>query len=327
MTQRDLTRRDGPQRDQAPIKVLYVAGAGRSGSTLIARLLGELDGYVHIGEASRYLFHERMYARMRVCGCGEEVDTCPFWGPHVPTIDPDLRRAATEAVRVRYLVLPTALRRRRLGVARHDALCHEMGTLLRRVARDAGARVLVDSSKNPANGFLLASTPGIELHVLHLVRHPGGVARSWSRPKGYLRHYSAPRVVSWWLAMNLFAERLGRRAVSYDRVRYEDAVADPAALLRRLTASLGVGIPSSQAPDLSFLTGAHARFGVQHALAGNPDKLQRGSTEISDRGWSLPTGRRLLVNALSAPLRWRYGYDGHGVRGQERVTPASSSRA
>ncbi len=319
-----MTDRGPSDEEQAPIKVLYVAGAGRSGSTLIARLLGELDGYVHIGEASRYLFHERMYTRMRVCGCGEEVDVCPFWGPHVPTIDPDVRRVATEAVRVRYLALPAFLRQRHLGRTEQDALRREMGAILRRVANDADARVLVDGSKNPANGFLLTSIPGVELHVLHLVRHPGGVVRSWSRPKGYLRHYSAPRVVSWWLAMNLFAERLGRRAVSYDRVRYEDAVADPAALLRRLTTSLGVGTPSPQEPDLSFLAGANASFGVQHALAGNPDKLQRGSTEISDRGWSLPTGRRLLVSALSAPLRWRYGYDGHGVRGQPRVTPASA---
>jgi hypothetical protein len=311
------------QRSEVPLKVLYLAGAGRSGSTLVARLFGELDGYVHIGEASRYLFHQRMFSRIRVCGCGEDVDVCPFWRRHVATIDPALRRAATEAVRVRYLALPEPLRRRRLGAPRHDALCNEMASILRRVAQDAGARVLVDGSKNPANGFLLAAAPGIDLHVLHLVRHPGGVVASWSRPKGYLRHYSAPRVVSWWLAMNLFAERLGRRAVSYDRVRYEDAVADPAALLRRMTARLGVGEPTPEAPDLSFLTGDRARFGVQHALAGNPDKLQQGSTQISDRGWSLPTPRRLWVGAMSAPLRWRYGYDGHGVRGAQRVRPIS----
>jgi hypothetical protein len=37
------------------VTVLYVAGTGRSGSTLLARVLGEADGFVAAGEL-RYVW-------------------------------------------------------------------------------------------------------------------------------------------------------------------------------------------------------------------------------------------------------------------------------
>ena len=32
------------------LKVLFIAGTSRSGSTLLGQLLGQIDGFIHIGE-------------------------------------------------------------------------------------------------------------------------------------------------------------------------------------------------------------------------------------------------------------------------------------
>lgn len=37
-----------------PVRVLYIAGIGRSGSTLLARALGEVDGFVAAGEVMHF---------------------------------------------------------------------------------------------------------------------------------------------------------------------------------------------------------------------------------------------------------------------------------
>ena len=47
--------RGAPAGSPDPVRVLYVAGAGRSGSTVLANLLGEVPGFVSVGEV-RFLW-------------------------------------------------------------------------------------------------------------------------------------------------------------------------------------------------------------------------------------------------------------------------------
>jgi hypothetical protein len=57
--------------------VLFIAGTGRSGSTLLERALGAMPGYVNVGELID-LFR-RVAAEDERCGCGERFSACPFW--------------------------------------------------------------------------------------------------------------------------------------------------------------------------------------------------------------------------------------------------------
>jgi hypothetical protein len=61
----------------ARVRVLYVAGTGRSGSTLVAAMLGQLRGAFAAGEV-RYVW-QRGLAERRPCGCGAPVPDCPVW--------------------------------------------------------------------------------------------------------------------------------------------------------------------------------------------------------------------------------------------------------
>ena len=58
--------------------VLYVGGLGRSGSTLLDRMLGRLDDVWSVGE----LVHlwERGVKENNRCGCGQPFADCQFWG-------------------------------------------------------------------------------------------------------------------------------------------------------------------------------------------------------------------------------------------------------
>ena len=57
--------------------VLYIAGPGRSGSTLLDLVLGQVDGVVSIGEL-RNLWYAGFHGAWP-CGCGKPVTECPFW--------------------------------------------------------------------------------------------------------------------------------------------------------------------------------------------------------------------------------------------------------
>ena len=65
--------------------VLYIAGTGRSGSTVLAAILGEVEGVFAAGEV-RYLW-QRGLVEGRLCGCGVPVAECPLWSAVLATVE------------------------------------------------------------------------------------------------------------------------------------------------------------------------------------------------------------------------------------------------
>ena len=59
------------------VPVLYLAGLGRSGTTLIERTLAETPGVTGLGEVMH--LWERGLGRNELCGCGVPFASCPFW--------------------------------------------------------------------------------------------------------------------------------------------------------------------------------------------------------------------------------------------------------
>src|ERR1700743_2959648 len=57
--------------------VIYIAGSGRSGSTLLERVLGEMPGAVNVGELIDVF--RRTAPLGERCGCGLPFTDCPFW--------------------------------------------------------------------------------------------------------------------------------------------------------------------------------------------------------------------------------------------------------
>lgn len=60
-----------------PVTVAYIGGMGRSGSTLLARVLGQVPGVCQVGELC-YLWKQSVL-RDRLCSCGRAFSACPFW--------------------------------------------------------------------------------------------------------------------------------------------------------------------------------------------------------------------------------------------------------
>jgi len=59
------------------MKVLYIGGSGRSGTTIIGNILGSARGFVHVGEL-RYIF-DRGLIQNRLCGCSAPFRRCSVW--------------------------------------------------------------------------------------------------------------------------------------------------------------------------------------------------------------------------------------------------------
>jgi hypothetical protein len=296
--------------------VLFIAGAGRSGSTLLDGILGQLDGFFAAGEL-RYLW-ERGLQEGRLCGCGVPVRDCPIWravlasafGPGVDAnAAAELQRQATRARRAPAMILSGRLGRRRPG-----RLAAALGPLYQAIRESTGCRVLVDSSKLPSYGALLEALPGVELYVLHLVRDPRATAWSWLRRKR-LTDTPAPRLMqrqppgksaAMWMVWNLTAALLWSGGPRYLRLRYEDLVRRPEAAVRRIAELVGES-PAA----LPFPVPGRVALAPTHSVAGNPGRLDTGEVALRlDDEWSsrLRPRHRLVVTLATWPLLRHYRY-------------------
>ncbi|WP_229788829.1 sulfotransferase [Thermopolyspora flexuosa] len=310
-------------------RVIYVGGLGRSGTTLLERLLGELPGVVALGEVVH--LWARGIDRDEPCGCGLPFLRCPFWrrvgerafggwSPELARRVLALRRRVDRTRRIPVLARRTTRpgRTPRPGSApparRPDRL-REYAEAYRRLYRAAGevtgAEVIVDSSKHASLAFCLASA-GEPVSVVHMVRDARAVAHSWSRwvPRpedgSPMTRWRPAATAVHWLAQNLAFHLLARRGVPVTRVRYEDLVDAPRQTLGRLARRLG--LPAAQP---SFLADDAAVLSVGHTVSGNPMRFAVGTVPLRrDDAWRTGMARRdrWLVTALTWPLLLRYGY-------------------
>jgi hypothetical protein len=300
-------------------RVLYLGGLGRSGTTLVERLLGELPSVCALGEIV-HLWQRDIRDNER-CGCGARFAACSFWrrvGEQAfggwANVDVDRVHALRDAVeRTRFIP--------RLANAQEPGpRVREYANFYARVytaaAEVSGAAVVVDSSKHSALAHVLRWADDIDLRVVHVVRDARGVAYSWtktvSRPEtdgsDEMTRYSPGRSAMLWNAHNAAFGLLARRGVAVRRIRYEQFLDDPRFALHELAEFAGVRITDA---DLNFLGDGHADLGVGHSAAGNPMRFTVGRLPLRrDDAWvhALPGNQRRLVGAVCAPMLRAYGY-------------------
>jgi Sulfotransferase family len=316
-------------RPQMNPSVLYIAGTGRSGSTLLAGLLGRLDGHVAVGEL-RYLW-SRTLVDDHLCECGARFRNCPFWtdvfaeafGGFDESRPEDVARLATRVDRIRYIPRLAAPALRSADYrADLEAFGQVLHALYAAILSVSGASVVVDSSKDPSYAYLLCACPSLDVALVHLVRDSRAVAYSWTRERvrpevhwkvEYMQQRPPFLSARRWVQYHLVLDALERRVPRSLRVRYEDLAADPDAVVPRV-AELSAALPRVPAATTSGPAAAPApRSGTQpagHSVAGNPVRFEGPGPIRPDLAWvkEMAPGDRRLVTAVTAPLLARYGY-------------------
>jgi hypothetical protein len=302
------------------VKVVYIAGSGRSGSTIVDNILGQLEGWVSVGEV-RFLW-ERGIEQDRTCGCGEAFSACPFWQAVLARAFPDgvdpgrMRALLDRGTRARRIPALLGRSRRRRFVRRDLAeLTTALGALYTAIADVSGARVVVDSSKLPTYGAVLGEVPGIDLRVVHLVRDPRATAYSWlrtkalpDRPGADMQRQSPLHSSALWTLWNAMAEVFWGRSPRATRVRYEDFVRAPRPTIARIVARADE--PPEDGP---FVSETEVELTPAHGVAGNPSRFTTGRVALrADDAWRTemrPADRR-TVTSVTWPLLRRHGYAG-----------------
>ena len=313
----------------SPVKSLvYIASTGYSGSTLLESILGTNEGCLNLGEICKLRFWP-------LCSCGAMVADCSFW----TSLEKQLQNRP-DGAGSRLQDWHVQIKRSRSGIAKllHDAfiitgcpgtlevfkaLSPEIRAfsdgsrralaLFETAAQHTGARVIVDSSKDPVLLKHLYALAPERLRLIHLVRDPRAVAHSFV--KNFARDGAtygsedsqqaptASQAAQYWRSRNLNIERTAWRIPAHQQllIRYEDLCQDREASASVLSEFLGeeIRIPET------------LRLRQQHTLAGNPMRLTQDHIEVKlNQEWTSRLGAQdaaVILQATGALAR-RYGY-------------------
>ncbi|MCW2502446.1 MAG: sulfotransferase [Actinomycetia bacterium] len=306
-----------------PARVLYLGGIGRSGSTLLERMIAQIPGTWSLGEVV-HLWTRGIRDNER-CGCGESFHACAFWTGIGQTAfggwgNVDVERMEALAAQVDeikytpYLLGRTGPRGFRSALAEYAEAYRKVYDATRALT---GAEVVIDSSKHTSLAYVLRQAPGIDVQLLHMVRDSRGVAYSWTkkvrRPEvtsseSYMPVFSPARIAVLWAGHNVLLELPRVLGTPTKLLRYEEFAQDPKAMLAAVQEF--AKLPSGGS-TLDFLDGDQVDLGINHTVAGNPMRFTSGRIAVTcDEEWrtALPRKDRRTVTALTAPVAALLGY-------------------
>lgn len=320
---------------QAPA-VIFLAGSGRSGSTLLERMLGGIPGFVNVGELID-LFR-RVYDGDELCGCGERFSQCPFWREVGERAfggwESDLiaKVAAMQLAVARQRFIP-----RHLSPVQGEVFRRVVGDyrgvyaeLYRAIATTAGVRVVVDASKWPAQALAL-SGGGIDLRVIHMIRDVRGVA--WSMSKRDVSRPQATRgpemmfnrglvsAATRWSVCQAEVDAVRMTGTRVATVDYEPLARQPRAEVSRALQALDLPVTEAQ---LGHLGEGEAKLGRSHGLSGNPSRFTDGVTLLRvDEEWrtQMSKPRQAMLGLFALPHRARRAL----APSERRLTGSTSS--
>jgi hypothetical protein len=266
-----------PPVSEDKLKVVYVMGAGRSGSTILGITLGNCTNVFYAGELNLWLGRQ---GRSPLPG----AERVRFWDAVREEVASDLpgRQARNLEKTASLFDVRSWPSQRRLR-KRYRRVTED---LYRSIALVAGATHIVDSSHFPRRAKELQKLVGIDLYLLFLTRDPQNVVASYVGDDMVFPRFNTVNTnVYLWLTylLSLFVflrHPRDRRLL----VSYEGFIADPEGVLRDILGCIG---SNASTPDLRVLD-----TGV--AFHGNPI-LRAEVVALEDRPRTRSRGSRMTA--------------------------------
>lgn len=307
------------QKDK--IKIINVTGSGRSGSTILGNVLGQINGFFFGGEVCN--LWSQSLAGNRLCGCNIPSKECEVWKSifneafgGMDKIDvKHMRQMMRRGIRTRYIPLLFMPGGKELLKSKVGLFLDNLEKLYLAIKKVTNSNVIVDCSKHSGYGYMLSLIPEVDLYIIHLVRDPRAVTFSWLKKKIqpdkdetlYMSQYGPFKSCLQWNIRNVLAETFWEKNKSkYIRVRYEDFTNNPKNVIQSI-----VSMVNEVPPSLPFVDEHKVKLGINHGVWGNPSRFRSGIVELQkDEEWKekMKKGDKIISTIYTWPLLLKYEY-------------------
>lgn len=294
------------------MKIIYIIGSGRSGSTLLERVLNSNPDVCGVGEL--HAMWRLPWQTLR-CSCGDFLPDCSFWTDVLETGGLDDNRMAKlkelewSVVRNKFLI------RNRFDLERvsQDPGAQEFlsiqNDLFSAISKVSGCSTIVDSSKSGPRGWVLSA--GLDIVHLHSYRNARDVIASWRKPKfqpatgkPMLKPSVPYAAMDWWRAEQ--SARMLKKKHTVCRLNYKTFAKAPKETLKKVLDPVAPGLVD----EVAWLSdNSVKRDGAYHSLNGNPDRFSNDDIVIRPKrvgNEDLPVLDSVLVSVVGGGLNLFY---------------------
>lgn len=290
------------------MRLLYISGSGRSGSTLIERILHSSPDCAALGE-----FHclWRLHPSEIACSCGAGFEGDAFWSGV-------MRSGGVDAADIGELRRLEPILSRSGYISRHGFSLAALAAqpevrqfldiqfaIFEAASKISGRNVVVDSSKAGPRAWLLACDS--RTSIIHVYRNPTDVIASWRSRKfdkglgREMQRLSVGQAMLDWWKVEYFARRIAKQR-QVGMIDYAALCNNPRFMLTHALADAGL----ASVGDPQWLSEDKVQSGRDyHSLNGNPDRFDTGPIKIARRtvNWSTyDVGDRLTIQCAGAAL-------------------------
>lgn len=276
------------------LKLIYITGIGRNGSTLISRILGEDSICINVGEALSYMLNSKLRERHK-----EVVLNSCFWQEVFKEIgfnciEGNFDNYISEKSRSKLINKVNS------GSDEFQNIQNKIIVFLNAIKNISGKEVIVDSSKFPNIPLFLLNNKIVDIYILHVIRDIGSVIKSRSVKKGYLDKAPFFNIIARWIRKNNSAYEL-KKYYPYKLFFYEDFCKEPF----NKTIELYKWAKINNNPN-DLLKQRKVEFSFQPIVAGNPDKFSEGLITIREVKKEKFSLKFLFAKLIAFPWIYRF---------------------
>jgi len=273
------------------VKLIYLLGAGRSGTTVMASLLNAHSDIQTAGEMHQFLEH---LAENKKCSCGEYLNFCQTWSKVLSDLQLDLDSIDSEMDIVLRAEQHRNILQLMFAKKSNEKYLNSQEKIFESVSNTCKNKYVLDSSKYIARYLLLKQSSKISIKGLYIVRDVRGVINSFNKKVQTPRRPIS--TILYYLLINFFAQIICWYDSDVIKVRYEDFVKKPNIELQRIYNHIfKEGKIKAELPEV---------FDVPHIIGGNRLKSNKQIKISADNHWktAITRTKQICYYILAFPI-------------------------
>ncbi|WP_293297956.1 sulfotransferase [Allomuricauda sp.] len=276
------------------INLIYLLGAGRSGTTLMATILNAHKQVQTIGEMHQFIDHIN---QDKECSCGENLNNCVFWSKIVENLKMSLDDLPCKQIQFEKKEAHKNLAKLILKYKQDKDYLEFNEKVFSEIKEHVEADWILDSSKYIARYLLLEKSVNINIKGIYVVRDVRGVINSFGKqvqtPKKPLS------TIVYYLAINFFGQIVFALDPKIIKVKYEDFVEKPEQSLNKIYSHV-----FATTDGINNISGLPEFYEMPHIIGGNRMKANKKISIRKDEKWkeNISRSKQIMYYLLVFPL-------------------------
>lgn len=272
------------------VKLIYLFGAGRSGTTILSTVLNAHKEIKAVGELHQ--FYEYLSSSSE-CSCGSPLETCNFWNAIVHRLpysqnQVDLALNETEGQEKHKKVLMATFR------TPSSSYISYQKELLTAIYDEIEEKYILDSSKYLARYLWLKKMPLLDVKGIYMVRDVRGVVNSFK--KNVQTSRKPLSAIFYYISVNVVAQLVCWFHKGALKIRYEDLMEKPNETTQKIFRHLGL--------ETKLFDFNNEFFEMPHIIGGNRIKSKSKLKLSPDEKWKteISKSKKIIYYILAFPI-------------------------